>query len=138
MQFNSSWTPDLPPPALFSERAYLAGVFIHCFAYGAVATLSLQCLALLRSTAVGSPRSRRLWSAVVAFLLICATIYAAIGVSFVSLAFINNRDYPGGPGRIPCPFIRSSIADLDTASGVHSPLLFGPLQRRRGSFLYLW
>jgi hypothetical protein len=98
MQFNSSWAPDLPAVALFNERTYLAGVLVQSIAYGAVVTISLQCLALLRSTAVGSPRSRRLWSFVVAFLLTCATLYSVLGDTFVLVAFVNNRDYPGGPG----------------------------------------
>jgi hypothetical protein len=99
-QFNASWTPDLSPAALLNERTYFSGLFVMGIAYGAVATLSLQCLVLLRTTySRKTARLKWLWNGTVVFLLLCATIYAVTSDTFIGMAFVNYRNYPGGPSR---------------------------------------
>jgi hypothetical protein len=97
MEFNPSWTPDLPPAARLNEGDYYTGMFLANIAYGAAVTLALQCLALLRYTAVGSREARRVWTAIVLFILIIETICVATAHIFEKEAFITYRNFPGGP-----------------------------------------
>ena len=94
---DPSWTPDLPPVALLDESMFFTGMFLSSIAYGAAITLGLQCLVLLRSTAVGSPRARRLWTAIVLSILIVETVCAAITHISQKLSFVTYRNFPGGP-----------------------------------------
>jgi hypothetical protein len=98
MEYDSpSWTPDLPPAARLDESMYFTGLFLSYIAYGAAITLGLQCLALLRSTGIGSPKARHLWTAIVVFILITETICVVTGHIFEKMAFITYRNFPGGP-----------------------------------------
>jgi hypothetical protein len=97
MAYNASCTPVLAPTALLNENMYFTGMFLSNIAYGATVALGLQCLVLLRSTVAGSPRARRLWSAIVLFILVSGTFAAATGHIYQKIAFIAYRDFPGGP-----------------------------------------
>jgi hypothetical protein len=90
MEYDSpSWTPDLPPAVRSDESMYFTGLFLSYIAYGSAITLGLQCLTLLRSTAVGSPKARHLWTATVLFILVIETISVAAGHPFEMKAFIT-------------------------------------------------
>jgi hypothetical protein len=97
MEYDPSWMPDLPPALRTNESMYFTGIFLSYMAYGAACTLGLQCLALLRSTSVGSQKARRLWTAIVLFILIMDTIFIATGHVFEKMALVTYRNFPGGP-----------------------------------------
>jgi hypothetical protein len=98
MQYDPSWTPDLPPVQRLKENMYFTGMFLANIALGASITLGIQCLALLRSTAVGSKKARRLWTTIVFFILAMEITSAACGHTYDKMAFIEYRNFPGGPG----------------------------------------
>jgi hypothetical protein len=95
-----------------NESMYFTGLFLSHIAYGAAVTLGLQCLALLRSTTVGSLQARRLWTAIVLFILITETACVATGHTFEKSAFITYRDFPGGPSTWISIVIRVKIIVL--------------------------
>jgi hypothetical protein len=97
MQNDPSWTPDLPPALRLNENMYFTGMFLESIAVGASITLGIQCLALLRSTAVGSKKARRLWTTIVFFILAMEITSAACGHTYQKMAFIEYRNFPGGP-----------------------------------------
>jgi hypothetical protein len=97
MEHNSSWTPVLSPAAHLNESMYFTGLFLSCVASGAAITLGLQCLALLRYTAVGTPEARRFWTVFVLFILIIEIICVATGHIYQKMGFITYRNFPGGP-----------------------------------------
>jgi hypothetical protein len=98
MEHNPSWVPDLPPEVRLNEDMYFTGMFLEYIAIGASITLGIQYgLALLRSTAVGSQRARRLWTAIVLFILAMEITSVACAHTYQKMAFIEYRDFPGGP-----------------------------------------
>jgi hypothetical protein len=98
MVSNSSWVPDEDSQTLLSERCWLQGVVISAIAYGV--TVSLYFLSFYHLTR-GKNRiefKRRLPLVIyitVAFLLV--TVYTITLAGYTQMAFIDDRNYPGGP-----------------------------------------
>lgn len=95
---NPAWAPDEDAATIYAEDTWLLGAFAEILAYGSLATLGIQCLVALTS----SVRRTRRWrdGALLAFVvLFFADNTALVGMSikFALQAFVNDRNYPGGP-----------------------------------------
>ena len=95
---NSSWAPDEDPTTIDAEDKWLQGALLACLAYGAVATLSIQCFFLL----IHGFNRRKLWRDVplLAFVVLTfslSTAFIGTVIQFTQQAFVNDRNFPGGP-----------------------------------------
>ncbi|PCH42940.1 hypothetical protein WOLCODRAFT_73866 [Wolfiporia cocos MD-104 SS10] len=94
----SSYTPDETSTQLFAEKAWLQGALFSNIVYGIEVSLFFQCFRVLLQGTNQRNRTRR------AVLLVFITTLFTLGTIFVysmseytQLAFIQNRNYPGGP-----------------------------------------
>ncbi|KAJ6631197.1 hypothetical protein B0H10DRAFT_1773766 [Mycena sp. CBHHK59/15] len=95
----SSYTLDETAAELFSENMWLQGAVLGSIAYGVVLTLFSMCFYLLVKQTTKLNLKRNI------FFLLYISIEFTLGslfmgslAKYVQLAFIENREYPGGPG----------------------------------------
>ena len=98
MSSNSSWVPDEDPMTLFSERCWLQGAIISAIAYGITVSLYFLSFNLLvrdRNRVEFKKRLPLLVYISLSFLL--GTLFMCALAAFTQMAFIDDRNYPGGP-----------------------------------------
>ncbi|KAG6369581.1 hypothetical protein JVT61DRAFT_14240 [Boletus reticuloceps] len=98
MSSNSSWVPNEDPQTLFSERSWLQGVVISAVAYGitvALYFLSFYLLVREKNRVEFKKRLPLLIYITISFLL--GTLFMCALAAFTQMAFIDDRNYPGGP-----------------------------------------
>ncbi|KAG2097497.1 uncharacterized protein F5147DRAFT_714896 [Suillus discolor] len=98
MSLNSSWTPDESSETLLEEKGWLQGAVVSSIAYGIGVTLFFMCFHLLirQMTRTNYKKSLPLLIYItIDFIL--GTLFMASLADFTQLAFIQYRDYPGGP-----------------------------------------
>ena len=104
----SDFSPDETPSELFDENMWLQGAMITSVGYGAVLTLYILVFYILVSRM--DQWNRRSHIALLVYTttqFILATLFQAANARFTQLAFINDRNFPGGPSgfevcAIPC------------------------------------
>src|SRR5882757_9721079 len=100
MSDQSSWTPDESSQTLLTEEGWLQSTVISAVAYGIDVALYFMCFNLLwqqmitRRTNYKQPLSLLIYITV-SFIL--CTLFIASLADFTQLAFIQDRNYPGGP-----------------------------------------
>ncbi|KAJ7609352.1 hypothetical protein DFH06DRAFT_1247242 [Mycena polygramma] len=96
---SNPYAPALSSTQLFVEKAWLQGALLGSVAYGCVAVVAFMCLYLLiqRKDNTSSRNTRIALITYVSAVFIFSTIFQACNVEFTQLAFIENREYPGGP-----------------------------------------
>ncbi|KAG1784698.1 uncharacterized protein HD556DRAFT_1462771 [Suillus plorans] len=98
MSLNSSWTPDEPSETLLAEKGWLQGTVVSAVAYGIGVALFFMCFHLLFRQ-----MNRTNYKKLLPFLIyitttfILSTLFMAALADFTQLAFIQYRNYPGGP-----------------------------------------
>jgi len=98
MSSNSTWVPDEDPQTLFSERCWLQGVVVSAVAYGITFSLyflSFHLLVREKNHVEFKTRVPLLICITVTFLL--GTIFMISLAAFTQMAFIDDRNYSGGP-----------------------------------------
>ena len=98
MSSNSSWVPDEDSQTLLSERAWLQGVVISAIAYGVTVSLYFLSFYLLvreKNRVEFKQRLPLLIYITASFLL--GTLFMIALAAFTQMAFIDDRNYPGGP-----------------------------------------
>ena len=95
---NSSWSPDEDAATIYAEDTWFQGALLFCTAYGAIATLSIQCFAMLVKGLRRTTLRRDVTLLVfVALIFSVNTVFAGVAMQFTMQAFVNDRDFPGGP-----------------------------------------
>lgn len=89
-------SPAESASTLLAERAWLQGAILCAGAYGIVFTLSLSCLHQLWSYRGGRVQRAILILYVGVVFLLC-TLFVTSNTAFTQMAFINDRNFPGGP-----------------------------------------
>ncbi|KAG1901993.1 uncharacterized protein F5891DRAFT_1187022 [Suillus fuscotomentosus] len=95
---SSSWTPDESSETFLAEKGWLQGTVASSIAYGIGVTLFFMCFHLLirQMTRTNYKKSLPLLIYItIDFIL--GTLFMASLADFTQLAFIQYRDYPGGP-----------------------------------------
>ena len=98
MSGNSSWVPDETSQTLFSERCWLQGVVVSAIAYGVTVSLyflSFHLLTRKKNRVEFKQRLPLLIFITISFLL--GTLFMIALAAFTQEAFIDDRNYPGGP-----------------------------------------
>ncbi|KAH7918949.1 hypothetical protein BV22DRAFT_1134217 [Leucogyrophana mollusca] len=95
-----SWTPDETPVELIDELLWLQGDLVAAIVYGIILALFAMCFPPLwvsvRNRATKSMASMLLFLYVSVTFILGTTVFAT-NSRFIQLAFIENRDFPGGP-----------------------------------------
>ncbi|KAJ7670412.1 hypothetical protein B0H14DRAFT_1027016 [Mycena olivaceomarginata] len=95
----SSYSPDESSADLFNEKMWLHGAVLCTVAYGVVLTLFSMCFYLLVKGMTRSSYKRSLFFLVyISVEFILATLFEGSLAKYVQLAFIEDRNFPGGPG----------------------------------------
>ncbi|KAI0258330.1 hypothetical protein BC834DRAFT_975244 [Gloeopeniophorella convolvens] len=93
-----SYRPDETSFQLFTERAWLQGAILSAVAYGSAFTLFAICLnILIKQTNRTNIKIKGAFIAYITILFILGTIFMVSSAEFTQLAFIDNRNFPGGP-----------------------------------------
>lgn len=113
MSVNASYAPaGEPVEELIAEKYTVDGAFLACVAYG----MPRQCLIVLRLKSIlgilaaiyfqcmhlllfrtGKRRANWFTTAYATVIFILGTVELASGLKILEYAFIDTRDYPGGP-----------------------------------------
>ncbi|KIJ64927.1 hypothetical protein HYDPIDRAFT_89869 [Hydnomerulius pinastri MD-312] len=116
---SSSWTPNENAQTLFAERCWLQGVMVSSVAYGISVSLYVMSFHLLVRNSTRVEFKKRLPLLIyitVAFIL--GTIFMVTLAAFTQMAFIDNRDYPGGPNAYENNMFSIPVDDVGNASFV--------------------
>ncbi|KAI0362149.1 hypothetical protein OH77DRAFT_23803 [Trametes cingulata] len=90
---SSPYATDVPPSTLRMEQAINAAVYIGAVAWGIHVSVFLQsCSALWQSA-----KSNRRWLPFLFSMLALASVNICCSIRFNELAWIDERNYPGGP-----------------------------------------
>ncbi|KZV85748.1 hypothetical protein EXIGLDRAFT_653805 [Exidia glandulosa HHB12029] len=93
----SSWVPNLTPAQFWVERSNFAGILLGAVAYGVHATLFFLTLTLL----CARPRTQWKdygWIVYITLMFVLSSVGNGGQFKFTELSWIDNRNYPGGPG----------------------------------------
>ncbi|GBE89273.1 hypothetical protein SCP_1502810 [Sparassis crispa] len=91
---TNPYATDEPAPDLWFEQTNLAAVFIGCVAYGVHIVVYFACVYYL---ILEKKKNNWKWLAFVTMLFVLASINICINMHFSELAWIDDRNYPGGP-----------------------------------------
>ncbi|KAL5492820.1 hypothetical protein ACEPAI_4268 [Sanghuangporus weigelae] len=93
------FAPNLPPDALWLERATLIGDILADMFYGATVVIFLQTMYALLNIRKSRPGENRniVLIAFTTILFVLATVFVSMDTHSLQLGFIDNREYPGGP-----------------------------------------
>lgn len=97
--YNSSWAPSNETSyQIFVEETWLLGAMISNVAYGVELTLFVQCFYLLAKQ-MNHRNSKRQISLLVfiSIIFIFGTLFVGGSTKFAQQAFIEYRNFPGGP-----------------------------------------
>ena len=96
---DPAWRPDEDGPTIKAEELWLQGAFVACVAYGAVAILSVQCFFMLVQGVKRRKLLRDAHLVLFVVLIFCLnTTYIGLLIQLTQQAFVDDRNYPGGPG----------------------------------------
>ncbi|PPQ64041.1 hypothetical protein CVT24_008854 [Panaeolus cyanescens] len=117
MSLNPAWRPNLTEVELFEERTWLQGGILSAVAYGMVFTLFILNFSLLKDRInANSSLDRRRMNIVlliyVCVMFILSTLTMASQAQMTQLGFVDNRNFPGGPGAFQKDMFSLPISNL--------------------------
>lgn len=109
---------------IFTEKAFLQGALLAGVAYGIEMTLFMMTFWHLAMRRTGKSL-KRTWALIsyITIIFILGTLYYASNSQFTQLAFIDNRDIPGGPGVYETLFFSIPIDELANVCAIMSTWL---------------
>lgn len=119
---SNPWAPDETPEQLFAENAWLQGALLCAVAYGCELTLFSMCFYLLYKQRKRSASKRRTIGLLIyiTFIFLLGSLFLASNNEFTQLAFITNRNYPGGPGQFETDMFSIPADEVSNVSFVLS------------------
>ena len=94
-----SFAPDEASDVIFAEKTYLQGTVLTGVSYGALFMLYCISMHLLWDRRHRHAPGNTFYMVYATFILIFNTLNVAGDTSFAQMAFIDNRNYPGGPAQ---------------------------------------
>lgn len=132
----TNYSPDKTYSQIFTEKMWLQGAIVTGVGYGSVLTLFIFGFYLLVRGSTPSNRLRSISLLVYIFVqFTLATLFVAACSDFTQLSFIDNREYPGGPGQYEIDMFATPIDELGTVSYVLSNWLADALLVNELSYL---
>lgn len=95
---SSSWVPDATPEELWLDRINLAGVEIGNIAYGVHITLFFLCFIAWWGDRRRAPKSAYSMLAFICCVFVLGSIGNGTQMKLLQMAYVDYRNYPGGPG----------------------------------------
>ncbi|KAG2052037.1 hypothetical protein BDR06DRAFT_915872 [Suillus hirtellus] len=116
---SSSWTPDESSETFLAEKGWLQGAVASSIAYGIGVTLFFMCFHLLirQMTRANYKKSLPLLIYITTDVIL-GTLFMASLADFTQLAFIQYRDYPGGPNAFENDMFGIPVDMLGNVCGV--------------------
>jgi hypothetical protein len=121
----SSWTPNESSQTILTEEGWLQSTVVSAVAYGIDVALYFMCFNLLFQQI----RTRKNYKQPL-FLLVYITVSFILGTLFIAsladftqLAFIQDRNYPGGPSAFEDQMFSIPIDNLGNVTGILIMLL---------------
>jgi hypothetical protein len=114
-------TPDESPAQLYAEKAWLAGSIMTGVGYGVVLALFWLCLRSLwyRTRVKDADYTRNYFFLVyVCVMFTLGTLFIGSNSQFTQLAFINDRNFPGGPSAWEVEMFSISVDEISNVSFV--------------------
>jgi len=97
MSFNP-WGPNEPASTVLAEEAWLQGALVAAVAYGVLLVLFYQCFyLLLKQTRRSNFKAKVPFLLIVFLIFMLGTFFTGSNFKFTQQAFIEDRNYPGGP-----------------------------------------
>lgn len=99
---NNPFAPQIPYALYFAEKSNFAGALLGAIFYGIVIVMFFQCMSALFNP-VNRTKEGIKWPLVAhtAIMFSFATVYTGMTLDLQSIAFIDNRAFPGVDGLIP-------------------------------------
>lgn len=95
---NNSYTPDDTSAQLYAEETWFQGALLSNIAYGAELTLFVMAFHVLRKKMTDGNRKTHLsLLAFIVVIFILGTLFMAFNSKFAQMAFVQFRNFPGGP-----------------------------------------
>ncbi len=95
---SNPWGPNEPSSIILAEESWLQGALLSCIAYGALFVLFVQCTSLLLKQTKRSNYWTKVPFLLIVFLIfLFSTLFNGAMMKYTQLAFIENRNFPGGP-----------------------------------------
>lgn len=95
---SNPWAPDENHATILSERFWLQGALLSNVFYGMQFTLFFICLDMLfRSFSRSSSKQHLVTIAFLVLVFVMSTLFMFSSVASTERAFIDDRNYPGGP-----------------------------------------
>jgi hypothetical protein len=119
-----SFSPDEPSNVIFAERTWLQGAFLAGNVLGVELTLFFMAASLLVKQARRSDGAKR--KRTIAMLTYCAVItllgllFYASNTQFTQLAFVDDRNFPGGPNAYEQAMFALPIDELGNVCAIMS------------------
>ncbi|KAG1730074.1 hypothetical protein EDB19DRAFT_1741540 [Suillus lakei] len=114
-------TPDESPAQLFAEKTWLAGSIMTGVGYGVVLALFWLCLRSLwyRTRVKDADYTRNCFFLVyVCVMFTLGSLFMGSNSQFTQLAFINDRNFPGGPSAWEVEMFSISVDEISNVSFV--------------------
>ncbi|KAG2341050.1 hypothetical protein BDR05DRAFT_914832 [Suillus weaverae] len=120
----SSWTPDESSATLLAEKGWLQGTVVSAVAYGVDVALYFMCFHLLLRQMNRTNYKKHLPLLMyITTTFILSTLFMAALANFTQLAFIQYRDYPGGPNAFENNMFGIPVDNLGNVCGFLTMIL---------------
>ncbi|KAG2068827.1 hypothetical protein BDR04DRAFT_1056343 [Suillus decipiens] len=121
---SSSWTPDESSETLLAEKGWLQGTVVSAVAYGIDVALYFMCFHLLLRQMNRTNYKKHLPLLIyISTTFILSTLFMAALANFTQLAFIQYRDYPGGPNAFENTMFGIPVDNLGNVCGFLTMIL---------------
>ncbi|KAG2039752.1 hypothetical protein BDR03DRAFT_991702 [Suillus americanus] len=121
---SSSWTPDESSETLLAEKGWLQGAVVSAVAYGIDVALYFMCFHLLFRQMNRMNYKKHLPLLIyITTTFILSTLFMAALADFTQLAFIQYRNYPGGPNAFENEMFGIPVDTLGNVSGFLTMML---------------
>ena len=108
-----TWRPHEANATIRSEQTWLLGGFITAVAYGAATVLCVQCFFMLMRTFKKRNLTRdALLTLFVVLMFALNTALMGATIQYTQQAFVDFRDYPGGPSAFERVFFHGPISSV--------------------------
>jgi len=115
------FTPDESAEIIFAEKAWLQGALLAAVAYGVEFTLFVMSFYLLLQQWRFGKTSKKINVFLLTYItvmFILSTLFYAANAQFTQLAFIDNRDFPGGPNQFEQVMFSIPIDELGNVCAI--------------------
>lgn len=121
---SSSWTPDESSETLLAEKGWLQGAVVSAVAYGIDVALYFMCFNLLFRQMNRTNYKKHLpLLGYITSVFILSTLFMAAMANFTQLAFIQYRNYLGGPNAFENNMFGIPVDNLGNVCGFMTMIL---------------